>query len=183
MTDNTENIDLSEMSKLFEEEIEQEDKVKKKLISFGIKLGLFIGILFILFGVIFNVQIVKGNYMYPSLKDGDLVISLKIGNYYNNDDVVYYQTEDGVQYGRIEAQEGDSVTIEDGTIKVNGLLPSSTIFYDTVSDDNIEVTVDNNSYYILNDMRTDTTDSRTYGSIDKSAIKGKVIFIIRRRGF
>jgi len=38
-------------------------------------------------------------------------------------------------------------------------------------------------YFILNDFRQITTDSRELGGIKKSQIKGKLLFLMRRRNF
>lgn len=38
-------------------------------------------------------------------------------------------------------------------------------------------------YFILNDFRELTTDSREQGAIQKSQIKGKLLFLMRRRNF
>ena len=38
------------------------------------------------------------------------------------------------------------------------------------------------SIFVLGDYRTDANDSRTYGAIPASCIKGKVLTILRRRG-
>ena len=38
-------------------------------------------------------------------------------------------------------------------------------------------------YFVLNDFRQLTTDSREQGAIKKSQIKGKLLFIMRRRNF
>ena len=45
------------------------------------------------------------------------------------------------------------------------------------------LTLNDNEYFILNDFRRHTTDSRELGAIDKSRIKGKLIFLLRRRNF
>ena len=45
------------------------------------------------------------------------------------------------------------------------------------------LTLSGNEYFILNDFRQLTTDSREIGPIDRSRIKGKLIFVLRRRNF
>lgn len=166
--------------------------MKKSTQNLLIKMGVFLVSVIILFGVVFNVQIAHSNIMYPSIKDGDLIISFKLDKFFNNDDVVLYTTttEDGKtinQFGRIVAQEGDDINISSqGVLNINGMLPAEEVFYPTVlpndAESNMETDVDEDSVYILNDFRTNTADSRVYGSIPKSDIKAKVVFIVRRRG-
>ena len=45
-------------------------------------------------------------------------------------------------------------------------------------------TVPEGTVYILNDYRTEgTTDSRDFGAVPKTALKGKIFIMLRRRGF
>lgn len=184
--------DLDKESPGFQEalnQVDSEEKNRKMYLQFFVKLLLFAITLFVLFGVIFNVRINHDNYMYPSIKDGDLVMTYKLDKNYNNDDVVLYKTADNeLQFGRIVAQENDEIDIsDDGVIKINKQIPSEEVFYKTApaKDSSIKYPykVPSASVFILNDFRDDTTDSREYKAIYKTAIVGKVVFTIRRRGF
>ena len=75
----------------------------------------------------------------------------------------------------------------EGRDLVNGYQPAEEVLYETYRDNEsgikYPVTLAEDEYFILNDYRDDTADSRAYGPIKASAIKGKVIFLLRRRGF
>lgn len=38
-------------------------------------------------------------------------------------------------------------------------------------------------YFVLNDYRSNDKDSRTYGVVKKCDMKGKLLFLLRRRSF
>jgi type IV secretory pathway protease TraF len=42
--------------------------------------------------------------------------------------------------------------------------------------------VEEDSYFVLCDFRTASSDSRDYGAVAKSDIDGKIITLLRRRG-
>ena len=124
---------------------------------------------------------VHGNRMFPKLRDGDCAVVLKTGGFQKGDVVTY--KEDGVRhFSRIVGTAGDTVSIGSDGFRVNGLLQSEEIFYETWSEKEIEVTVGVDEVYLLNDYRSNQTDSREFGSVKISEIDGKVIFLFRWRG-
>lgn len=128
------------------------------------------------------------NNMFPNIKDGDLCILYKLEDYHSNEIVLYHSPDGNIRLGRIVAIEGQQVDFPDeGGYTVNGYQPSEEITYETNNAEktNIQFPLDieEGKVFILNDFRSLTEDSREYGSIDKSDICGKLIFILRRRGF
>jgi signal peptidase I len=87
---------------------------------------------------------------------------------------------------RIAAQGGDVVELNaDGQLVVNGNVQQEEIFYPTDPQDGdvtYPCTVEADSYFVLCDYRTNSLDSRTYGTIPKSTLDGKIITVLRRRG-
>ncbi len=140
----------------------------------------------VLTSYVFGVYLVKGNSMYPSLRDGDLCITYRLEPY-THSEVIAYQAGTAVRFARIAAAGNDTVEItQDGILLINGYQPAEEIFYRTVpgeNQENVQLTVDDGKWYLLNDYREDLSDSRTYGSISDDLLLGKVIFIFRRRGF
>lgn len=130
----------------------------------------------------------EGNNMFPSVKDGDLCITYKMGKYYANDVVLYRDDKNELRIGRIIAVEGQSVDFpENGGYLINGYQPSEEIMYQTFAGETKKVkyplTIEKGAYFILNDFRSDTRDSRQLGTADQSQLCGKLIFLLRRRGF
>lgn len=129
----------------------------------------------------------RGNYMFPNIKDGDVVVAYRFDTYVQ-EDLVIYKTDDGLKVGRVVALEGDTISFtDDGELMINGSVASEEIFYATTANSsNLEYpyTVKSGEVFILNDYRSlSETDSRQLGGIKTSEIKGKVFFQLRRRGF
>ena len=140
----------------------------------------------LIFTFVFGVHVQAGNNMFPAIKDGDLIIYYRLEQLIRTDAVVY-KADGKHRAGRIVAGPGDVVSIsEAGELSINGGVVLEEIFYatDLPEDASVEYpfTVPDNSYFILNDFRSDTLDSRSFGSIDKANINGTSIFIVRRRG-
>ena len=124
---------------------------------------------------------VHGNRMFPRIRDGDCAVVLKIGHCQTGDVVTF--KKDGVRYfSRFIAYEGDHVIISSDVYQINDYTPSEEIYYETVSDDPVDVTLKSDELFLLNDYRSDQTDSRTFGVLKTSEINGKVVFLFRWRG-
>lgn len=139
----------------------------------------------ILFTWIFCVTSVRGNEMFPALKDGDLVFALRLQRDYVKNDVVVYEQNEDIHIGRIVARAGDTVEMDDsGTMLVNGTGQYGEIIYPTYAKAGLEYPyqVPKGTVFILGDYRTQTEDSRDYGAIALEDVKGKVFTILRRRG-
>ena len=139
----------------------------------------------VLFSYVFLITQVGGNDMFPAVKDGDLVIGFRLQQEYAKNDVVVYTAGGRSHIGRIAARATDVVTLDDsGTLLVNGTAQSGEIMYPTYAKEGIEYPyrVPEGHVFILGDYRTQTEDSRDYGSIPMENVQGKVITILRRRG-
>lgn len=157
------------------------------IVRFFLKMTGIVVIGWLILTYILGLVRVSGNSMFPSLKDGDLAILYKLESYYSND-IVQYVVAGKTYLGRIVAVPGREVDFPDeGSYLVDGYQPNEEIVYPTYAADNSNVSypvkLGDTSYFILNDFRSDTLDSRTFGSIDQSQIKGKLIFLLRRRNF
>jgi len=141
---------------------------------------------FITFGCVFGVTLAPTNDMFPAVHEGDLIVFYRPGRIINTD-VVIYETSAGMQIGRIEGTEGETVGRTDGgLLTVNGNIQPvqkrSGLYDETYAGDkDISGEISQGEYLILGDRRETAGDSRTYGLISRKAIKGKVFTIIRRR--
>lgn len=143
---------------------------------------ILIGVL--LFTQIFLVMQAKGNGMFPAVKDRDLLLGFRLQKEYMKDDIVVYEVNGETYVGRIMGCETDVITMDDsGTLLVNGTVQSGEILFPTYPEEGIEYpyTVPEDCVFILGDYRTQSRDSREYGSIPLKDVKAKVITILRRR--
>ena len=81
--------------------------------------------------------------------------------------------------------EGNEINIDgSGDVKINGISESGEIIYPSYHKGDIKYPyqIPEGSVFVLGDYRTQTKDSREFGAIKESQIKGKVLTILRRRG-
>ena len=148
---------------------------KEDMLYFFFKLLAVIIIVIVLLRSVYGIEFVEGQNMYPSIKDGDVV-------------VISFRKDVSNYIGRIVAQAGDIVEItEDGDLIVNGNVQQEEIYFDTYPDNASGIAfsyvVDDGCVFVLGDYRTNAVDSRHFGQVSLDEINGKVISIIRRRGF
>ena len=159
----------------------------RALRNFLVRLFLLITVIGIIFGVVFGLTPMANADMQPAVCAGDLMLYYRLGKNLNSDDVVVFQKE-GIQYtGRIVAVPGDVVEITDESeLMVNkNTVMEDNIFYTTPAyDSEVEypLALKEDQYFILCDNREGAKDSRSFGVVDTSEIKGKVITIVRRSG-
>lgn len=151
-----------------------------------IKIAVLVIIVVIVLTWILGLHRMTGNNMFPFVKDGDLCIVYKLDDYTTGDVVLYRNDEGKMKLGRIVAVGGQSVDFpKDGGYTVDGYQPSEEITYQTFGADGVKYPIDvgEDEAFIMNDFRSDTDDSRQFGCVKKSDIDGKLLFLIRRRGF
>ena len=159
----------------------------RALRNFLVRLFLLITVIGILFGVVFGLTPMANADMQPAVCAGDLMLYYRLDKNLKSDDVVVFQKE-GIQYtGRIVAVPGDVVEITDESeLMVNkNTVMEDNIFYTTPAyDSEVEypLAIKEDQYFILFDNREGAKDSRSFGVVDTSEIKGKVITIVRRSG-
>ena len=163
------------------------EKKKKQLINTLLRTLTSLLILVITFGFILKVSIQDGNNMFPAIRDGDLLIAFQLDEPARND-VVVYQVNGINRTGRVIAIGGEIVDVsKEGILSINSVQVSEEIFYATYPANSggirFPYTVPDDCYFILNDFRSDASDSRTMGAVSKNAVYGPTIFVIRRRGF
>ncbi len=169
--------------------VKKKKKRKKKsagrlAADFFIKIGITALVLFILLRFILAIYVNHSHASYPMIKDGDFCLVYRLATLTEGDEVAYY-ADGEIKFGRIVAKGGDSVEIKGEVLMVNGYNITTDVVYPTTTEGStIEYPykVPADSYFILNDFRAEVTDSRVLGAIPKKDVRGKVIFIMRRRG-
>ena len=122
-----------------------------------------------------------GNGMFPSVKDGDLCLFYRLEDAHAGD-VVLYEADGRTAVGRIVAIPGQSVKfLEEGGFHVNGYAPYEELPYETHGKGSWILM--ESEFFVLNDYRSNDKDSRIYGTVKADELKGKLLFILRRRNF
>lgn len=149
------------------------------------RLAAMVVLLWVIFGLIFGICPMKNEDMMPRISSGDLLLYYRLQQDFVSGDVIVLQ-KDGKQYvSRVVAHGGDTVEItEDAQLSVNGsTVIENDIYYSTPQYEGgitYPVTLADNEVFVLCDYREGAKDSRYFGPVSKSEIKGKVITIVRR---
>lgn len=128
---------------------------------------------------VIQVSVVKGTSMEPCLYDGDRLVVDRVAcdlDSVNRGDVVIlrYPRNPAVDFvKRVVALPGDRVAMQDGVLIVNGEPADD---YGCIHDHQVldEVTVPPGQFFVLGDNRPVSCDSRDFGLLDESLLKGRV---------
>ena len=161
------------------------NKVGRTWVRLAVKAVAIILVLWISFGIFVGFRRISDISMNGRINDGDFVLFNRINGEYSAGDVVLYSHNDQEYLSEIIATEDDLVTInEEGFILVNGEVTSKTSVYDStlgeVNPFGSGFRVPTGSYFMLNSNYEDTDDSRSFGAISRSEIKGNIIALILR---
>ena len=119
---------------------------------------------------------VDGASMDQTLEDGQILLLYKLANVDYGDIVVLDEEKEGeIIIKRIIGMPGDTVSIKDNTVYVNGEELEEDYAYGETSDYE-EITLGDDEYFILGDNRPISKDSRYFGPVKEDEIIGKVIF-------
>lgn len=143
-------------------------------------------IVYLLMSYVFGVVIIRGDSMLPTYSDGDTVLILRSGINPDYGDVLVCTGNNYPIIKRVIGKAGDTISIENSLITVNGL--QTTINY-SVYDESGAVKmphlVAEDSYFMVGDNTAASIDSRfsVVGDIQKTQIIGKVILKIRGNNY
>ncbi len=130
-------------------------------------------------------HIIVGHSMDTSFSDGEFLLinelSYRFGEPQRGDVIVFKfdATHDYIK--RILGLPGDKVEVMNGSLFLNGKQVDESAYVtkdnytsglDFLADDKT-ITVPADKYFVLGDNRRESSDSRQWGFVDKSAIKGK----------
>lgn len=124
---------------------------------------------------------ISGSSMYPTFKEGEIVVSLKTKNLQTGDVVAFYHGNK-ILVKRVIAGAGKWINItEDGTVYIDGMILKETYVNDfALGESNIEFPyqVPDGHWFVLGDKRSISVDSRNseIGSVSQEEIVGKILF-------
>ncbi len=128
---------------------------------------------------------VVGNSMHPTYKNGEFLmankITYKISEPKRGDVVIFKFSETQDFIKRIIGIPGDEVMIKDGKIYINGKLLNESKYLDSTVITNggsylhegQTITIQEDEYFVCGDNRGNSSDSREFGAVKVSSIKGK----------
>lgn len=160
---------------------------------------------FILFGIILRVVIVSGSSMYPTLKNGDVIIIQQVFRSFSPGDIVVVHTDQSLDESGSESDSfiikriigcpGDVLNINLVTNEVikNGTILEENYVYNDQSSDQalseinseiasdswVEFIVPEDCFFVMGDNRNNSLDSRSsvIGYVSESEILGEKLFV------
>lgn len=129
---------------------------------------------------------VSGNSMFPNFHDGDYIITNKLSLRYSElkrGEVIILQNPTNTNQifiKRIIGLPGETLKISNGKVYINGeLLEEPYLPNDLRTSgerylkDGDEITVTGDNYFVMGDNRTNSSDSREFGLLNKNLIVGQ----------
>ena len=122
---------------------------------------------------------VNGESMMKTLHDGDIMI-LNIIDYkvhgVKRFDIVVVDEGDELIIKRVIGLPGDTVEYKNNKLYINGKKVNDK--YASRETEDFSVLVPKNEYFVLGDNRTNSLDSRAFGTFSSKKIKGKTSMIV-----
>lgn len=150
-----------------------------------LKLAILAGLLAAAFTFFLGMARCNGDAMAPAAKDGDLVLYWRLADAYLAGDMVVLDREGADQVRRVAAVPGDTVDITAEGLVVNGYVQGEPEIYgQTLPYKNgaaLPVELGKGEYFVLADAREGAEDSRAYGPVSETDVKGNVMTLIRHR--
>jgi len=183
---------------------------RKALVSLLTRLVMLAAVIYILFFVIIGVTSMPSSDMFPRIDAGDLVLYYRLDKDVRAQDVIVFEKDmsqvvktetaraaysaapsnvrsTGKEQfiSRVVAIAGDTVEVtEEGNLIINGsTMIEAGIFYSThpyLGYTKYPLTLGEGECFVLADSRQGGADSRFFGPVHVSEIKGTVITILRR---
>ena len=148
-------------------------------------LSVLISILIILF--LFRPVKVEGTSMMPSLFDQERLFinqfsyKFGLGHITRGDTVVFLFPEDPSKsyIKRVIGLPGDTVSVDDGNVIVNGRKLVENYVPSEYRDDRSysQTVIPPDDYFVLGDHRSSSNDSRAWGFVPRKYIYGKAVFV------
>jgi len=132
---------------------------------------------------LFQVTVVEGTSMFPTLDNHERLIVNKAVFYFQKpqkgDIIVFNYSAHRDFIKRVVAMEGDIVEIKKGRLYVNNLLVDEPYIKNNIMTDFGPVVVPRGHAFVLGDNRNNSMDSRdpAVGFIPLERIKGKAMFV------
>ncbi len=134
----------------------------------------FIAVL--VFRMFFDIAYVSGKSMEPVFYEGDILLLRKWGIPQKGDTVTAYIDEwDEMVVKRVLAGEGDAIIIDNGGVYLNGKKVAEPVHGRQEESGRQEYILSPGQYFLIGENLEVSLDSRVFGRIGKSDVRGIVV--------
>lgn len=162
----------------------EKERTKLEIRLFLLRLSVMAVTFWLLFGVLFGVTSMKDDSMMPKAAAGDLVLYYRLDKQPEDRSLIVFRKGKKTYVSRVVARGGDRVEIRDDALYLNGSRMMETdIYYPTPAwEGTVEypLTLEEDEVFVLSDYRERAKDSRYFGPVKRSEIKGTVLAVNRR---
>lgn len=129
---------------------------------------------------IVTITVVEGNSMSPTFYDGDIILINRLTYRLRSPerkDIISFEFPGAINQKfvkRIIGLPNEQLNIRDGKVFINSNSIEE-LYITNRSDDSLSYNLDDNEYFVMGDQRGYSLDSRTWGSLPKEYIMGKVM--------
>ena len=138
--------------------------------------------LFVLLGVLLGIGLVHGGSMSPAIKDSDFIVFSRFGAP-RRDDIVLLHVDSDEYIKRVVGMPGDVIGMDESGNAIVVTESAEEVPEVPASQWQCGVTLPiklaPGEYFVLGDNRDNSIDSRQYGPVPGSQIRGKVITVLR----
>lgn len=126
---------------------------------------------------------VIGPSMLPNLFNGEMVVVSRIAYWWTEPargEVVVIWDDSSPRsklIKRVVGVPGEIVTICDGSVFVDGIILDEVGYLDVYTTPEMVVEVLTDQYFVMGDNRSESSDSRRTGTIDRNNVIGKAVFV------
>lgn len=151
------------------------------------KIGIIVLAVILLFSFVFGLMPLVDGDMEPAFAPGDLVMYYRLDKDYSQNDVIALEIQGEKMVRRVVAVGGDTVDMTADGLVINGALQQEPIigtktlpYEEGIT---FPITLAADEVFVLGDARDGAADSRVYGPVNRRDTLGKVMALLRRRGF
>lgn len=187
MTDNipSSSEKYTKWNKPSNRERERKDPVFLEILRLLIKIAVIAIFVSLIFTFALGFLRINDTSMMPNVAPGDLILYYRLDKNCVAGDVVVFSYKGEKRTARVVALPGDTVDIDKSGLKVNGNAQYEPKVYKetmpVVDGTVFPIKLKGNEYFILDDNRDETSDSRLFGPVTNKDLYGKVFTLIRSR--
>ena len=163
----------------------KKDKDRKALLDMLKNLIITLVMVWLVFALFIGVKMAPSEDMEPRISAGDILVFYRLDKDPSLRDAMILSKNDTVYVGRVVATPGDTVEItKEENLLVNGNTVMETHIYGKTPRyegyTEYPLKLGSDEYFILADKREGGEDSRYYGPVKRSELKGTIIGMFRR---